>query len=334
MNTKEITRINNRVDDNMISLFDEQFSIEGFETAIEKSETESNKIIASAKDTIKNALRKRDAESNYVVDMSDELKASIDKGEVELVAGKGGELYAVLRGEKGQFSKPLPIKKELEEKGITTDQLQLALQMEAIKEQLKKIVEDLKNIEGLVGDVKKGQRNDRLGLFYSGLSLYVESKSIKDPTLRLQVVAQSLRSISDANAQIIQEARDSIEYLVTKKYNKVKNKTEKINEHIETIHQCYEVISKAAFVKAIIYQESGELGAMLSSLSEYGRFLEKMIVPHASQLSELDKDDRLIETGKWGTIAKSLEACNEMKERISAGNVLQLSEGGAINGVR
>ena len=331
MKNHEITH-ENVANDNLLSLFDEQFSIGEFEAAIEKKSAESNGVIDSARDTIKKAFEKQKIKSNYVVDMSDELKESIDNGEIELVTGKDGELYAVLRGEKGQFSKPLPIKKVLEEKGITAEELQLAIQIDAIKAQLRIIVESLKGIEDLVNDVKQGQRNDRIGFFYSGLSLYVESRTIKNPTLRLEMVAQSLRSINDANAQIIQEARNSIEYLVTEKYKRIKNKKEKISEHLDTIHQCYEVITKAAFAKAIIYHEMGEIESMLSSLSEYGRFLEKLIVPYTGKLSELDRNDRVIADGKWGAAAKSLQSCNNLKAQLSSDNGLLLSSGGMNDG--
>lgn len=56
----------------------------------------------------------------------------------------------------------------------------MAMQMEAIKQQLQSIIESLKDIEGKVIEVIQGQRNDRIGLFYSGLSLYVESRERTD----------------------------------------------------------------------------------------------------------------------------------------------------------
>ena len=55
---------------------------------------------------------------------------------------------------------------------------------------------------------------------------------------------------------------------------------------------------------------------MLTAIDEYGRFIEKMIVPYAGLLSELDKNDKFIKTGEWGTIANKLSDCRNLKQQI------------------
>ena len=89
----------------------------------------------------------------------------------------------------------MPIKEELKEEGISVNQLQLALQIDAIKKQLESIIEGMKEIEGKVTYVIQGQRNDRIGLFYSGLSLYVEAMNTSDPYLKKQLISQALKSM-------------------------------------------------------------------------------------------------------------------------------------------
>lgn len=317
-----------------LSLFDEQFTIADFSASLEKTEAASDSIFISACTAIKRAFQNDEDDAKYVVDMSDEIKAAIEKGETKLITGKEGEIYAQLRNPNGQFGKRLPIKKELAKEGVSVEELQTALQMEVIKEQLQTIIEGLKEIEGRVTEVIQGQRNDRIGLFYSGLSLYIESRDITDVFLKKQLIAQALKSISDANSQMIQDIRTSIKYLFAEQYKQDKNVTEKIDEHLTIIQQCYDVVYRASFLKAAIYQENGEITAMLTAIDEYGRFVEQMIVPYVGRLSELDKSAKLIDKSVWSTIAHSLVGCRELKQQICGNNTYILHMGEIADGER
>ena len=90
---------------------------------------------------MQDAFGEEEKNFNYVVKMTDEMKDKIESGEIKLVMGKDGSTYAQLRGEKGQFSKPLAIDKQLEERGISPAEIQFALQMEAISNQLSSMME-------------------------------------------------------------------------------------------------------------------------------------------------------------------------------------------------
>lgn len=326
---QDLQLINGSAIEDCLSLFDEQFTISDFKSAVERAEDTSKSVLSSARTAIRKAFESNDDKDNYVVDMSGDLKEAIESGDVELVTSKTGEIYAQLRNANGHFSKRLPIKKELAEEGVSEEALQMALQMEAIKAQLQHIIEGMREIEGRVTDVIQGQRNDRIGLFYSGLSLYVEARNIRDDVLRKQVTAQALQSISNANSQMIQDIRTSVEFLITEQYRKSKKMTSKIDEHLTVISQCYDVVYRAAFLKAAIYQESGEIVSMLTAIDEYGRFVEKMIVPYAGVLSELDNRSKFIEKGTWGTIAHSLVGCRELKQQVSNNKTYLLCMGKA-----
>ena len=316
------------------SLFDEQFSISTFSNALETRSNRSAEIIESTKSAVQKAFVEANTEEkyNYVVDMADDVKDAIEAGKIKLVTNADGEVFAQIRNSNGRFGDKLPIKKELVEAGISVEQLQLALQMDLIREQLTRMIESLKEIEGRVTEVVQGLHNDRIGLFYGGLSLFAEARYIQDESLRKMVTAQALHAISSANSQMIQEIRSSIEFLVSEKYKKYKNKSEKIAEHLDTIHQCYDVVYRASFLKAAIYHENNEIGSMLTSIDEYGRFVEKMIVPYSGMLSELDKDSVFIEQSTWGRIAGTLTGCTELKQQITNRNVYYLSEEGFEDG--
>lgn len=319
-----------------LSLFDEQFSISDLQEAIESEESSSDSIKAAVRKAVKKAADQTSDEdkSRYVVDLDDGIKDAIDSGEIKLDTNASGEIFAQLRDDKGHYGKKLPIKEELIEQGVSVEAVELALQMDVIRDQLKEIISALSSIEGRVTEVLQGQHNDRLGLFYSGLSLYIEARSINDMVLRRQVTAQALKSLSDANSQMIQELRTSVEYLISEQYKKSKKITDKIDEQLSIIHQCYDIVYRASFLKAAIYHENGEIPAMLTAIDEYGRFVEKLIVPYAGKLSELDRHNQFIEKGTWGTISHTLIGCKELKQRITQNHTYYLTFEEANNGDR
>ncbi len=299
----------------LLSLFDEQFTFETFSESVQAAEHEADSILVKAKLAVEKAIKREDDDYKLVVELDDDTKNKLKTGEAELVM-ENGKVFAQLRDEKKKYGKKLSITEELADEGITSDALQSAIQMEAIRQQLETIVERMKVIEEHLTDVIHGQRNDRIGLFYSGLSLYAEACSVGDEFLKKQLVAQSLRSISDANSQMIQEIRQCVAYLVNEQYKSSKQKLQRIDEHLSTIRQCYDIVFRAALLKAWIYQQNGEIGAMVTAIGEYGRFIEKLVVPYAGKLSELDSSDRFIKQGTWGQIANTLSSCQEMKKAL------------------
>lgn len=309
-----------------LSIFDEQFSIDDFDKSVQNGKKDSDTVLSKARLAVKNAFNGTGEEAyHYEVIMSEEMKQAIESGEVSLIKGENGLIYAQLRGEKGRFGKPLPIVKQLEEQGISAADLQLAIQLDAISDQLETMISHLKSIEGSVKEVFHGQHNDRIGLFYSGLSLYAEAQCISDGLLRTQIQSHALKALSDANAQVIQEIRVCIEYLATEQYKGCKNAIDEIDKRLSSINKCYDVVYRSTFLKAAIYHEKGEIAAMLTAIDEYGRFIEKLIIPYTGLLSELDSNVQIIEEGTWSTIAKTLSICSEMRKQLSAQEELLLT---------
>lgn len=318
----------------VFALFDEQFTVADLQEAISRDENQADSVLSSVKKAVKKAAstaQDDSEESRFVVDLNDDLKQAIDAGDIKLDTNSSGEIFAQLRDENGHYGKKLPIKEELIEQGVSVEAVELALQMDVIRDQLKEIISALSSIESRVTEVLQGQQNDRLGLFYSGLSLFLEARSVADPALKRQITAQALKSLSDANAQMIQELRTSVEYLTTEQYRRSKKITEKIDEHLSIIHQCYDIVYRAAFLKAAIYYENNEMPAMLTAIDEYGRFVENLIVPYAGKLSELDRHNQFIEKGTWGTIAHTLVGCKDLKQRISQTHIYYLTDEEASN---
>lgn len=311
-----------------VNLFDEQFSISDFRTSVEQAEKRSESILGSAREAIKRAFEKDEAELKYVLDLSKDVKTALENGEVHLDRGKNGEIYAQLRCSNGRYGNKISVKEELQNENITFDELEFAMRMDVIKEQLENIIKSIKQIEIKVEEIVQGQRNDRIGLFYSGLSMYLESRTISDEYLKKQLLAQSIKTINDSYHQVIQDMRESMAYLMTEKYREEpKRMSENVENRLEIIRQCYDVVYRSTFLKATIYQEIGEIQAMLVTLNEYSRFVEKLITPYVGKLSELDRNSRFIGSSVWGQMAATLNGCNQLVQKLTSDEVHYLNLG-------
>ncbi|MBX9033978.1 hypothetical protein [Gordonibacter massiliensis (ex Traore et al. 2017)] len=171
-----------------------------------------------------------------------------------------------------------------------------------------------------VSEIAKGQQNDRIGLYHAGLDLYLESKVIGDSNFRKLIAAQALKSLSDANAQMVEEIESHIRYLLEGKYNKKGNRTKAIRERLGNINKCFEVIHHSTVLKAAVYFEENEVPAMLATIDKYGNFLESTIVPNVTTLAEHDASDTLLTNGFWENRAKSLLVVEDIRNQLTGTN--------------
>lgn len=313
-------------------LADEQYEIKVFREEIaskgQKADYILNEVVdtIAAKIVISEAAESESEELRYVVDMSSELISDIKSGKVKLdVNKKTGEIFAQLRDDKNRYGKKLPIKEELLEKGIDPVEAITAVQLKEIEQQLLNIVSVLDEIGEDVAAIIQGQQNDRIGLYYSGLNLYIESQSIQDPDFQKFISAQALKSLSDANAQMIQSIKSDMEYLFQKRYKEnKKNSVAAIDEKVKSINKSFEVIYRTAVMKAAIYYDKNEIPAMLTVMEEFGKFLKNTIAPYAPKLTEFDVNDRSLKDGIWESRADLILEIEPIKERLAASNVYYL----------
>lgn len=264
--------------------------------------------------------------TRYVVNMTDEMKDAIDRGIIKLDRGKDGQLYAQIRDADNHYGKKLSISEELSDQGVDTLEAMNALQLKAIQGQLDEMAEILDAISQDVELVLQGQQNDRLGLYIAGRNLFLESQNVADPTLERMLAVQALATLSEATAQLELQMQADIQYLAEGKYKLKRGKqVEQIEARMESINKSFQAIHEAALLKASIYYESGEYGAMLAAISEYGSLLETSIVPHAPRLAEFDREDNLLRGGKWETRSNLLASVEGMRAQLSSGSSFYLN---------
>lgn len=316
---------------NALMIPDDLYEAIGFREIFTQKQSQADMVLSKVADvvnqaatgsTVKKGLSK---EVQYVVDMSDELKHSIENGSVRLDYSKTGEIYAQLRDANNHFGEKLPIKKELVAAGIDPMAVSTALQMKAIEHKLDEMIDIIEDIGQDVAEVIQGQQNDRIGLYNSGLNLYLESRSIQDPQFKMLVASQALKSLSDGNEQIMQAMRVDMRYLLDGKYKQKKGKsTEEIEERMRNINKSFDIIHRSYLLRSAIYYERNEIPAMLSTMDEYGKFLRCDIIPNAPLLTEFDRSDVLLQDGKWERRALMFSEIGSIKKQLADTNVYYL----------
>lgn len=236
------------------------------------------------------------------VDTSDEMMQDYKNGVIKL-AKENGHLVAQIR-EKGRYGQKLPIKEEKYIDGPDSLEIQNAVQLQAIQKSLTKISEQISAIDDSVKRISSELQNDRLGLYYSGVALFIESCSVKDSELRKQLIAQSVKSLTDAAFQLTLELKSDIQYLKRKEYNREKkNKYNSMNEKVAAINDAFIAIHQATIMKSAIYCQQGEIVAMLLTLAEYEQFINGTIAQNAEMLSQCTAGDTGTISGIWKTRA-------------------------------
>ena len=255
----------------------------------------------------------------YVVDATESTLEAIDSGKIKLTTENSGKMYAQIREVNGHYGSKLPIKKEVFAKGIDPVQMANALQMKALQDQVQQIANQIAVIDYSVREVIQGQQNDRIGLYYSGLTLYLEAKHINDPELKKALIAQSLRALSEARFQLGLTMQSDIKYLADGDYKIGKGKSVAlIDSRIDSINRSFAFIHQATMLRAGIYCNEGELTAMSTALNEYSYFIDGTIAKNAGLLAQCDRTDTGTEKGIWKSRAKLKLDVSEFSKLLNA----------------
>ena len=291
-----------------ISPYEQQYPLELLSKSIKSQLAKSKDVVGKLYEIITEAApelvqayqttQKKDMQ--LVVDASKQLLRDIESGKVKLSYSKDGKLFAQLLDDNNRFGSKIPIKKEYN--GTSFDPVQIAnmMQLQAVQNQLEAMTSQLYEVDRNVKEVLQGQQNDRIGLYYSGLQLFLEAQNTEDSYLKKMLIAQAQRALSDAECQLRMKIDSDITYLKNEEYKKEKRKSCLIiNDKMYNIHQSFCFIHQSNMLRAGIYCHENELPAMNTVLKRYSLFIEKTIAKNARMLSECDVNDNGTNEGTW-----------------------------------
>lgn len=269
-------------------------------------------ILAQVQQSMKKGYR-------YVVDATERTLKDIESGKIKLTTEKSGKMFAQIREANGHYGSKLPIKKEDFCRGVDLAQMANALQMKALQVQIQNIAEQISIIDHSVRDILQGQQNDRIGLYYSGMALFLEASNITDGEMKKALMAQSLRALSEATFQLTLTMQTDIQYLANKEYGTAKGKrTELIDCRMHSINQSFAFIHQATMLRAGIYCNQGELAAMSTVLEEYSRFIDGTVAKHAAMLAQCDTTDSGTDEGVWKSRTRLKLNVSDFTKQIKA----------------
>ena len=233
-----------------------------------------------------------------VLDISKEMMQKIQSGELKLMHTKSDALKAVICNPNGTIVQHMNVKYEdfcniPNPAGIAN-----SLQMAGMSQQLATITEQMAMMGVAIQEVLAGQHNDRIALYYAGEQIYLEASKTQNEFLKMQLTASAIRSLEESKSKMVESIKLDIAQIKAFDQHKIRLKSEEVSERVFRINKSFDVVNRAALLKAGIYHELGEIPAMMASLEQYAGFLSENINANAQLLYDYDKSDTKIE-GKW-----------------------------------
>lgn len=275
---------------------------ESFEVAEKKREESTNNIMGKlihaifATDIISKSLEN----STVKVVLSDEAKTNLRNGTWKWMNAKDKDYFfrAIVVDKKGQTQEHALLKKDCL-KGIDVGQIAVAMQGMAIQKQLTQISEQMIELTFGIDDLKAGQINDRVGLYYSAEFLYREAIRTNNSEMRNQMIVESLSVLNTAIEQIKQTTLQNLKK-IDDKYKATHYRgvsPEMLDSQVNEIKNGFQVIHKAEALKTAIYCNCGEYKTAVYSLLGYKDFLVKSL--EGSYKNAISYADRNYKDNFW-----------------------------------
>ncbi|WP_273477435.1 hypothetical protein [Faecalicoccus acidiformans] len=316
-------------------LYDDSYPMklleQAFEMQVEQAEKATNKLVSDilkSQEFDPHKLSEGKEKMRLVVDGSDDFIKDYQDGVIKLAKEKGHVVAQIKNN--GKYGPKLPIKEETYLDGPNSLEIMNACQLKNIADSLQELSNQMLAIDENIKEVLRGQQNDRLGLYYSGVSLYLEANRVSDPAFKIGLISQSLKALSDANYQLVLTMQSDISYLKRKEYESDKrHKFNLMNEKINNINKAFSAIHQATLMKAAIYCQCGEINAMTSVFNEYALFIQNTVVSNAKLLTQCDMNDTGKIDGTWSSRSLLLNKVTGIVEQLnSPGNELYIGVGG------
>lgn len=240
-----------------------------------------------------------------VLDISKEVMRKIQSGELKVMHTKSDVLKAVICDPNGTIKQHMNVKYENFCNVPNPAGVANSLQMASISQQLAEVREQLAMVGFAVQEVIAGQQNDRIALYYAGEQIYLEASKTQNEFLKMQLTASAIRSLEEAKSKMIESIKQDIAYIKAYDQQGTRLKSKELSDRILRINKSFDVVNRAALLKAGIYQDLNEIPAMMTSLQQYAGFLSESINANAKLLYDYDKSDTKIE-GKWHERARSI----------------------------
>lgn len=239
--------------------------------------------------------------------LTDEQKAKIASGALELITKDDGTILAILRDPKTkEFISQVPLKSI---KGFP--ELSQALAIYATQRQLAEIIEQIQIVQQAIEDVRKGQENDRLATAYSCKQKLLQAMVIKNPQLKTMTLLRIISDAEDSRNLLMQSQNANIAFIQNQPesfFGKLISgaEPEKINSIMNEIRENLCAVNMVSLAEVIAYQELNEYEAAQLSLQYYADYIKKTYIEKKGLVERLDLIDPSPEN-YWSKMLPNIE---------------------------
>lgn len=257
--------------------------------------------------TFINAIKACVPEETLQVILSDEQKAQLAEGALELMTKKDGSLLAnLINPETKKIVSNISLEKVNVSPEISQAMIDYTMQM-----QMAQLAEQIQFIQIAVEEVRQGQENDRLATAYSCQQKLLQAMMIKNPELKAMALLRIVSDAEDSRNLLMQSQTVNATFIRNQPesfWGKLVNGAtpEKISARMNELRESLCAVNMVSLVEAMAYQEMGEPEAARFSLQYYGDYIKRTYLETKEFVERLDMIDSSPEN-YWSKAVPSIE---------------------------
>lgn len=269
-----------------------------------------------------NAVKASVPEEVFKTVLTNEQKAKLANGTLELMTKKDGTLMANLVNPKNKrIVSTISLKRIKVNPDITQAMTSYAMQM-----QLAQIAEQIQSVQTAVEEVRQGQEYDRLATAYSCQQKLLQAIAIKNPQLKAMALLRIVADAEDSRNLLMLSQNANVSFIKDQPESFIGKflsgaPSEKIDIRMNEIRESLCALNMVSFVEAMAYQEMGETEVAQQSLWYYADYIQKVYLEPEKLIERLNSIDPLPEN-YWLKVLPDIEKkikalpCFEDKEFI------------------
>ena len=253
--------------------------------------------------------------------LTDEQKAQLAKGALQLMTKKDGSLLATLINPKTKRT----VKQISLESVKMTPELTKAMADFSTQMQMAQIAEQMQIVQFAIEEVRQGQEFDRLAMAYSCQQKLLQTMEIEDPKLRSTMLCQLASSAEDSRNLLMFTQEANVRFISEQPESFIQKvihgaPVKKINARMNEIRDSLCAVNMVSFAEAMAYNEMGETAAARKSLEYYATFLKKTYLEKPGLVERLD----LIDPASERYWTNTLPEINKMVQSLPGTEEIEL----------
>ena len=216
-----------------------------------------------------------------IAELTKEGTAKIASGEWKFLASKqvkGNLSSSIVSSVDGHFVQNVTLKPETLKINSGAALAQLGMQV-ALQELIQEVIDQLQTMNSRLVTIERGQRNDRIAMYYSAKEHCLQALFAKDKSIQKQLFFTAASKANDAMCMLMETCLTDIEEMRCSINNDSTSKREKCcEEKSKNIFEALTYINNALRLSFNAYKAIDEEEAAYVCLKSYQRFLKDSLM--------------------------------------------------------